>query len=99
MVPDKCALDALTAPSAHDPENPKLGNETEKIGSAMQDLDRLAAGDHNHEGPGAENPEPGDTPEVIRDRAYTWRAGEVLRLAHENKLAPIVPSRIAAAPW
>jgi hypothetical protein len=30
----------------------------------MQDLDRLAAGDHN--GPGGENPEPGDTPEVIQ---------------------------------
>jgi hypothetical protein len=23
------------------------------------------------------------------DRAYTWQAGEALRLAHENKLAPI----------
>jgi hypothetical protein len=42
VVPDKCALDALSAPSAHDPEDPKLGNETEKIGLAMQDLDRLA---------------------------------------------------------
>jgi hypothetical protein len=47
VVPDNCALDALTAPSAHDAEDPKLCNETEKIGLAMQDLDRL---DHNHEG-------------------------------------------------
>jgi ParB-like chromosome segregation protein Spo0J len=50
---------------------------------------KRSAGDHNHAGPHAENPEPGDTPEVIRDRAYTWQAGEALRLAHENKLAPI----------
>jgi hypothetical protein len=39
-----------------DEADPKLGNETEKIGSAMQDLDWLAGGDHNHEGPGTENP-------------------------------------------
>jgi hypothetical protein len=58
VLPDKCAVDALaklpvgkqrrsekvaiTAPGAHDPEDPKLSNETEKIGLAMQDLDRLA---------------------------------------------------------
>ena len=42
VVPDKCALNALTAPSADDPKDPKLCNETEKIGLAMQDLDRLA---------------------------------------------------------
>jgi hypothetical protein len=33
---------AITAPSAHYPEDPKLSNETENIGLAMQDLDRLA---------------------------------------------------------
>jgi ParB-like nuclease family protein len=97
VVPDKCALDALTAPSAHDPEDPKLGNETEKIGLAMQDLDWLAAGDHNHEGPGAENPEPGDTPEVIRDRQYTLQVAKALRLARQNKLAPIDPAEVRAA--
>ena len=32
----------ITAPSAHDPEDPKMSNGTEKIGLAMQDLDRLA---------------------------------------------------------
>src|SRR5450631_3513937 len=37
---------------------------------------KRSAGDHNRESPDAENPEPGDTPEVIRDRAYTWQAGE-----------------------
>ena len=58
---------------------------------------KRSAGDHNHEGPGAENPEPGDTPEVIRDRAYTWQAGEALRLAHENKLAPIDPKEVIRA--
>jgi hypothetical protein len=42
VLPDKCAFDALAAPSAHDSEDPKLCNETEKIGLAMQDLDRLA---------------------------------------------------------
>jgi ParB-like nuclease domain len=97
VVPDKCALDALTAPSAHDPEDPKLCNETEKIGLAMQDFDRLAAGDHHHEGPGAENPELGDTPEVIHDREYTLQAAEALRLARENKLAPIDPDEVRAA--
>ena len=56
---------------------------------------KRSAGDHNHAGPHAENPEPGDTPEVIRDRAYTWQAGEALRLAHENKLAPIDPEERA----
>jgi hypothetical protein len=94
VVPDNCALEALTALSAHDAEDPKLCNETEKIGLAMQDLDRL---DHNHEGRGAENPEPGDTPEVIRDREYTLQAAEALRLAHENKLAPIDPKEVRAA--
>ena len=58
---------------------------------------KRSAGDHDHEGPGAENPEPGDTPEVIRDRAYTWQAGEALRLAHENKLAPIDPKEVTRA--
>jgi hypothetical protein len=43
------------------------------------------------------NPEPGDTPEVIRDRAYTWQAGEALRLAHENKLAPVDPKELIRA--
>jgi hypothetical protein len=33
---------AITAPSAHDLEDPKLSNGTEKIGLAMQDHDRLA---------------------------------------------------------
>jgi hypothetical protein len=72
-------------------------NETEKIGLAMKDLDWLAAGDHNHEGPGTENREPGDTPAVIRDREYTLQAAEALRLAHENKLAPIDPKEVRAA--
>ena len=58
---------------------------------------KRSAGDHNHAGPGAENPEPGDTPEVIRDRAYTLQAGEALRLAHENKLAPIDPKEVIRA--
>ena len=58
---------------------------------------KRSAGDHNHEGPDAENPERGDTPEVIRDRAYTWQAGEALRLAHENKLAPIDPKEVIRA--
>jgi hypothetical protein len=58
---------------------------------------KRSAGDHNHAGPHAENPEPGDTPEVIRDRAYTWQAGEALRLAHENKLAPIDPEEVIRA--
>jgi hypothetical protein len=58
---------------------------------------KRSAGDHNHAGPHAENPEPGDTPEVIRDRAYTWQAGESLRLAHENKLAPIDPEEVIRA--
>jgi hypothetical protein len=31
---------------------------------------------------------------VIRDRAYTRQAGEALRLAHENKLAPIDPKAV-----
>jgi len=58
---------------------------------------KRSAGDHNRESPDAENPEPGDTPEVIRDRAYTWQAGEALRLAHENKLAPIDPKEVIRA--
>jgi ParB-like nuclease domain len=53
---------------------------------------KQSAGDHNHAGPHAENPEPGDTSELIRDRAYTWQANEALRLAHENELAPVNPS-------
>jgi ParB/RepB/Spo0J family partition protein len=41
---------------------------------------------------------PGVTPEVIRARAYTRQAGEALRLAHNNKLAPANPrARIRAA--
>jgi hypothetical protein len=39
----------------------------------------------------------GDTPEVIRDREYTLQAAEALRLAHENKLAPIDPKEVRAA--
>lgn len=35
--------------------------------------------------------EPGDTPEVTRDKAYKRQAGEALRLAHENELAPMNP--------
>jgi hypothetical protein len=35
-------VSAITAPSAHDPENPKMSNGTEEIGLAVQDLDRLA---------------------------------------------------------
>ena len=58
---------------------------------------KRSAGDHNHAGPHAENPEPGDTPEVIRDRAYTWQAGEALRLAHENELAPVNPKVVIRA--
>jgi hypothetical protein len=50
-------------------------------------LRNRSAGDHNHEGPDAENPEPGDTPEVIRDRAYTWQAGEALRLRYNERSA------------
>jgi hypothetical protein len=34
---------------------------------------------------------------VIRDRAYTRQAGEALRLAHENKLAPLDPKEVPAA--
>jgi len=58
---------------------------------------KRSAGDYNHEGPDAENPESGDTPEVIRDRAYTRQTGEALRLAHENKLAPIDPKEVIRA--
>jgi ParB-like nuclease domain len=54
---------------------------------------KRSAGHHNHEDSGAENPEPGDTPQVIRDRAYTRQAVEALRLAHENKLAPLIPRK------
>jgi hypothetical protein len=35
--------------------------------------------------------EPGVTPEVTRDKAYKRQAGEALRLAHENELAPMNP--------
>jgi hypothetical protein len=71
------------------------GKSTAKTGRAANMRRRKrSADDYNHEGPGAENPEPGDTPEVIRDRAYTWQAGEALRLAHENKLAPIDPKEV-----
>jgi hypothetical protein len=58
---------------------------------------KRSAGDHNHEGPSTENREPGDTPEVIRDREYTLQAAEALRLAHENKLAPVDPKEVRAA--
>src|ERR1700692_757904 len=58
---------------------------------------KRSAGDCNHESADAENPEPGDTPEVIRDRAYTRQTGEALRLAHENKLAPIDPKEVIRA--
>jgi hypothetical protein len=44
-----------------------------------------------------ESGEPGDTPEVIRDRAYTWQANEALRLAHENELAPVNPKVVIRA--
>jgi hypothetical protein len=37
---------------------------------------KRSAGDCNHESPDAENPEPGDTPEVIRDWAYTRQTGD-----------------------
>jgi ParB-like nuclease domain len=67
-----------------------------KTGRAVNIRRRIkrSAGDHNHAGPHAE---PGDTPEVIRDKAYTWQAGEALRLAHENKLAPIGPKEVIRA--
>jgi hypothetical protein len=39
---------------------------------------KRTAGDCNHESADAENPEPGDTPEVIRNRAYTRQTGEAL---------------------
>jgi ParB-like nuclease domain len=68
-----------------------------KSGRAANSLRKRSAGDHNHEDPGAKNTEPADTPEVIRDRAYTWQAGEALRLAHENKLAPIDPMEVIRA--
>jgi ParB-like chromosome segregation protein Spo0J len=55
--------------------------------AANMRLRNRSAGDHNHEGPDAENPEPGDTPEVIRDRAYTWQAGEALRLRYNERSA------------
>jgi hypothetical protein len=58
---------------------------------------KRSAGDCNQESPDAENPELGDTPEVIRDRAYTRQTGEALRLAHENKLAPIDPKEVIRA--
>jgi hypothetical protein len=58
---------------------------------------KQSAGDHNHAGPHAENPEPGDTSELIRDRAYTWQANEALRLAHENELAPVNPKVVIRA--
>ena len=32
----------ISAPNAHDPEDPEMSNGTEKIGLAMQGLDRLA---------------------------------------------------------
>jgi hypothetical protein len=57
---------------------------------------KRSAGDHNHEGPSTENREPADTPEVIRDREYTLQAAEALRLAHQNKLAPIDPKEVRA---
>jgi ParB-like nuclease family protein len=70
-----------------------------KTGRAVNIRRRMkrSAGDHNHAGPHAENPEPGDTPEVIRDRAYTWQANEALRLAHENDLAPVNPKVVIRA--
>ena len=78
-------VSAITARSACDPQD------------ANMRLRKRSAGDHNHEGPGAENPGPGDTPQVIRDRAYTRQAVEALRLAHENKLAPIDPKEVIRA--
>jgi hypothetical protein len=65
--------------------------------AANMRLRKRSAGDHNHEGPGAENLEPGATPEVIRDRAYILQVREALRLAHENKLAPIDPKEVIHA--
>ena len=62
-------------------------NEPEKIGLAMQDLDWLAAGDHNHEGPGTENREPGDTPAVIRDREYTLQAADMKRCDSSTRIS------------
>jgi hypothetical protein len=78
-------VSAITARSACDPQD------------ANMRLRKRSAGDHNPEGSGAENPEPGDTPRVIRDRAYTRQAFEALRLAHENKLAPIDPKEVIRA--
>jgi hypothetical protein len=77
-------------------KNAKGAAKTGRAANIRRRMKR-SAGDHNHEGPHAENPEPGDTPEVIRDRAYTWQAGEALRLAHENKLAPIDPKEVIRA--
>ena len=62
----------------------------------MRRRKRLAC-NHNHADPSAETPEPGDTPDVIRDREYTLQAAEALRLAHENKLAPIDPKEVIRA--
>ena len=73
------------------------GKSLVKSGRAANSLRKRSAGDHNHEDPGAKNTEPADTPEVIRDRAYTWQAGEALRLAHENELAPVNPKVVIRA--
>jgi len=60
------------------------------VGNIRRRMKR-SAGDHNHEGPDAENPEPGDTPEVIRDRAYTWQAGEALRHPTRTSWPLLIP--------
>jgi ParB-like nuclease domain len=40
---------------------------------------------------------PGDSPEVTRDKAFKRQAGEALRLAHENELAPMNPKVVIRA--
>jgi hypothetical protein len=92
------ALDAAydEAKKAKQPLNVKVAAKTQRAVNTRRRMKR-SAGDYNHEGPDAENPEPGDTPEVIRDRAYTRQTGEALRLAHENKLGPIDPKEVIRA--
>jgi hypothetical protein len=60
----------------------------EKVSAKTRRRPRSAC-DYDPEDPNAEVLEPGVTPEVIRDRTFTWQVGEALRLAHENNLAPI----------
>jgi ParB-like nuclease domain len=91
------ALDAAYGEAKKAKQQPDGKGVAKSRRAANMRLRKRSAGDHNHEGPGAENPEPGATPELIRDRAYTRQAVEALRLAHENKLAPIDPKEVIRA--